>query len=256
MENKVEVLAEAVIEDSAAAAYEADGAEAADVIDEAAVEAELAMACALAAEEPEEVTEAAGEAAPCECAECVEAAGEAVPCECAECTEAAGEAVPCECAECAEAAGEAAPCECAECVEAAEQAVPCECAECVEAAGEAVPCECAECVEAAVETEEEPVVAVEFDEDEEFVPAITFADDYDDPIDDRDDDYYESNAARVRIHMQEQEAKAEPVAAQTKKRTLGSAISNFYYHNKTACLIVGGLVLMVGAYLLTQLVEW
>jgi len=140
----------------------------------------------------------------------------------------------------AEVAEETA-CECCEAAEAAEETA-CEC------------CEAAEVAEEAIEEDEEPVVAPVFDEDEEFVPAITFSDDYDDPVDDRDEDYYSSsNAARVRIHLTEEAEKkaAEPVI--TKKVSLSHKISNFVYHNKVALLIAAGVVALVALTFVTKL---
>ena len=103
-----------------------------------------------------------------------------------------------------------------------------------------------EAEEIAVEAEEiaedeEPVVAIPFDEDEEFIPPITFSDDYDDPVDDSEFDYYQSNSARVRIHLteKEEEKKPEPVV---RKVSLWGKIQNAVYHNKTAILIGAGVV--------------
>lgn len=147
----------------------------------------------------------------------------------------------CECCEAVETLAEE-PCECCE---AAEEA--CECCE----AAEAVEAPAEDAVEALSEEGEEPVIAPVFDDDEEFVPAITFSDDYDDPVDDRDDDYYASNAARVRILLTKEAEKeaAEPVAA--KKVGFGRKIANFFYHNKTA-LLVGAVAAALLVWMLVK----
>ena len=114
--------------------------------------------------------------------------------------------------------------------------------------------EAAEVAEEAAEVAEE--AAAEFDEDEEFVPPIVFADDYDDPIDDSEYDYYESNAARVRIHMQEQQAKEQPVAVQEKKRSFIGAIQNFAYHHKAGLLIALGVLVAAIAYVIVEVIPF
>ncbi len=130
---------------------------------------------------------------------------------------------------------------CAEEAPAEEPACEC-CAE--EAPAEEPVCEC--CAE---EAPAEDVPAPEFDEDEEFVPPITFADDYDDPVDDRDDDYYASNAARVRIQLKDEvDAQNEAAeAARAKKRTLGDKIQNFFYHHWITLAVIGILAALLVA---------
>ena len=110
--------------------------------------------------------------------------------------------------------------------------------------------------EAEAVAEEAEAVAAEFDEDEEFVPPIVFSDDYDDPIDDSEYDYYESNAARVRIHMQEQQAKEQSVVVQEKKRSFIGAIQNFAYHHKAGLLIALGVLVAAIAYVIVEVIPF
>jgi len=140
------------------------------------------------------------------------------------------------------------------CEEAAEEIVSTEVAETVAEEAAEVAEEAAEVAEEAAEVAEE--AAAEFDEDEEFVPPIVFADDYDDPIDDSEYDYYESNAARVRIHMQEQQAKEQPVAVQEKKRSFIGAIQNFAYHHKAGLLIALGVLVAAIAYVIVEVIPF